>query len=146
MRLVDREQRDICALEEIERVALEQPLGRHIDETQIAASDPLEDRAVLGRIVGRVQARCRDAVSAQLRHLIAHQRDQRRHHHSEPVADERWKLIAERLAAAGRHDRQHVAARENGRDDLGLTRPERFEAERRAKAVQRGCEIRHLCC
>ena len=79
MRLVDRKQRHVCALEEIERVALEQAFGRDIDETQLAAPDPLEDGAVLRRIVGRVQARRCDAVGAQLRHLIAHQRDQRRH-------------------------------------------------------------------
>jgi len=80
-----------------------------------------------------------------LRHLITHQRDQRRHDDREPIADQRWKLIAERLAAAGRHDGKHIAAVQDRRDDLGLAWPECREAEYGAKAVLRGCEIGHLC-
>ena len=137
MRLVDRQQRHVCALEEIERVALEQAFGRDINETQFAAPDPLEDGAVLRRIVGRVQARRRDAVGAQLRHLIAHQRDQRRHDDGEPIAHERRKLIAERFAAAGRHDGEHVAAVEDGGDDFGLAGPEFRKAEYRLKRPAR---------
>ena len=146
MRLVDRQQRDLGALEQRQRVALEQALGRHIDEPQFAARDPLEDRPVFGRIVGRVEARRRDAVGGQLRHLVAHQRDQRRHDDGEPVVYQRRKLVAERLAAAGRHHRQHVAAGEDGGDDVGLAGPELREAEGRAKALLRGCEIGHRCC
>ena len=37
MRLVDRQQRDLGALEKIERVWSDQPFGRDIDETQLAA-------------------------------------------------------------------------------------------------------------
>jgi hypothetical protein len=111
---------------------LSQAFGRDINETQFAAPDPLEDGAVLRRIVRRVQAR-RDAVGAELRHLIAHQRDQRRHDDGEPIADERGKLIAERFAAAGRHDGKHIAAVEDGRDDFGLTGPECVKAEDRLK-------------
>ena len=133
MRLVDRQQRHVCALEQVKRVALEQAFRRDIDETQFAAPDPLEDGAVLRRIVCRVQARRRDAVGAELRHLIAHQRDQRRYHDGEPIANQRRQLIAERLAAAGRHDRKHVAAVEDGGDDFGLTRPECRKAEDRLK-------------
>ena len=44
MRLVDRQQRDLGALEEIERFGFHQPLGRDVDETQFAARDPIEDR------------------------------------------------------------------------------------------------------
>ena len=145
MRLVDRKQLDACTLEEFERVAFEETFRRHIDETQFAASDPLEDRPVLRRIVRGVQARRRDAVGAQLRHLVAHQRDQRRHDDGEPVAEERRKLITKRLAAAGRHDGQHIPAVENGRDNLGLARPECRKAKNRLEAVLRGCEIAHVC-
>ena len=56
MRLVDRQQRDLGALEQIERVGSRQPFGRDIDEPQLAARDPIEDRAVFGGIVGRVEA------------------------------------------------------------------------------------------
>ena len=133
MRLVDGQQRDFGALEQVERFGFHQPFGRDIDEAQLAARDALEDRAVLGRIVRRVERRRRDAVAAELRHLIAHQRDQRRHHDGEPVAQQRRQLVAQRLAAAGRHDREHVAAVEDGGDDLGLAGPKGLEAESRAK-------------
>ena len=143
MRLVDRKQRYVGTLEERNRLAFEQTFGRHIDETQFTACDPLENGAVLRRIVGRVQARRRDAVGAQLRHLVAHQRNQRRHDDGEPVAHKRRKLIAERLAAAGRHHGEHVATVQNGGDDIGLTGPEVREAEYGAKALLRGGEVRH---
>ena len=114
MRLVDRQQRNLGALEEIERVLSHQPLRRNIDEPQLAARDTVKHGAVFGWIVGGVERRGRDAVAAQLRDLIAHQRDQRRHHDGEAAAQQRRKLVAQRLAAAGRHHRQHIAAFKDG--------------------------------
>jgi hypothetical protein len=48
-----------------------------------------------------------------------------------------------RLAAAGRHDRQHVAAVQNGADDVALPRPEGLEAEGGAKNALRRREVGH---
>ena len=143
MRLVDREQRYFGALEKIERVGFQQTFRRHIDETQFAARDLIEDRAVFRRIVRRVQRRRGDAIAAQLRHLIAHQRDQGRHYDGEAVTNERRQLIAQRLAAAGRHHRQHIAAVENGGDDVALPRPEGFEAEGGAQRALCRREVGH---
>jgi hypothetical protein len=143
MRLVNREQRDLGAFEEIERIGFHQTFWRDIDQPQFAARNLIEDRPVLGRIVGGVQ-RCRgDAIAAQLRDLIAHQRDQRRHHDGEAITNERRQLIAQRLAAAGRHHRQHVAAVENGADYVGLTGPEGLEAEGGAKHALGRCKVGH---
>jgi hypothetical protein len=86
----------------------------------------------------------RNAVAAELRHLVAHERDQRRHHHGEPVAQQRGQLIAQRFPAAGRHDGQHVAAREHRVDDLALAGAEGLEPEGRAKNLLRPRKIRHL--
>ncbi len=133
MRLVDRQQRDLAALEKIERVCPDQPFRRDINQPQLAARDALEHGAVFVGIVGGVERRGGDAIAAQLRDLVAHQRDQWRHHDGEPVAQQRRKLVAQRLAAAGRHHRQHVAAVENGGNDLGLAGPECPEAEGFAK-------------
>ena len=146
MRLVDGEQRDFGALEQVERVGSHQPFGRDIDEAQLAARDAIEHSAVFGRIVRRVQRRRRNPVAAKLRHLVAHQRDQRRDHDGEPVAQQRRKLVAERFAAAGRHDRQHVAAVQNGGDDLGLAWPEGLEAESGAKHALRRSRDRAFRC
>src|SRR3970282_2597541 len=44
-------------------------------------------------------------------------RDERRDDEPGPLADERGDLIAERLAAAGRHEHERVAAGERGVDD-----------------------------
>jgi hypothetical protein len=114
-------------------------------ETQFAARDPIEHRAIFGRRRCGVERRRRNAVAAQLRHLIAHQRDQRRHHDGEAVAQQRRKLVAQRLAAAGRHHRQHVAAVEDGGDDLGLPGPEGLEAEGGAKRALCRREVGHDC-
>ena len=43
--------------------------------------------------------------------LVLHQRDERRDHEREVRAHERGQLVAERLARAGGHDDEHVAAR-----------------------------------
>ena len=145
MGLVDRQQRDLGALEQLERVGLGQPLGRDVDEAKLAARDPVEDLPVLDEIVGRVQARGRDAVAAELRHLVAHQRDQRRHHDGEAVAQQRRQLVAQRLAAARRHDRQHVARR-RARSRRSRAWPGRksVEAERGAKTALRRREVGYL--
>ena len=100
--------------------------------------------AIFGGIVGGIKRRRRNAIAAKLRHLIAHQRDQRRHHDGQAVAEKRRKLVAQRLAAAGRHDRQHVAALEDGGNDLGLAGPERLEAEGCAKRSLCRREVRHI--
>jgi hypothetical protein len=144
VRLVDRKQRDRGALEEIEGFRFHQTFGRDIEEAQLATGDAVEDRAVLGGIVCGVERSRRDAIAAQLRHLVAHERDQRRHDDSQAVVKKRRKLIAQRLAASGRHDRQHVTAVEDGRDDLALPRPEPLEAESRAKNALRRREVRHM--
>jgi hypothetical protein len=143
MGLVDREQPDPGALEQVEGVGLGEPLGRDIDEPQLAVAELLVDLPVLVEIVGRVEARRRDAVAPELRHLIAHQRDQRRHHHGDGVAQQRGQLVAQRLAAAGRHDGEHVGTRQNGLDDGTLAGPEILEPEGRAQRRLGGGEIRH---
>ena len=86
MRLVDRQERDLGALEQIERIRTHQPLRRDIDEAQFAARQAIEHRAVFVRIVGGIERRRGNAIAAQLRDLIAHQRDQRRHHDGKAVA------------------------------------------------------------
>ena len=144
VRLVDREQRDLGAREQAERFRLHQAFGRHIDETQFTARDALEHRTVLGGIVRRVKRRRGDAVAAELRHLVAHERNQRRHHDGDAVAKQRRQLVAQRLAASRRHDRENVAAVEDSGDDLALPGAERLEAEGRTKYALRGREVRHM--
>ena len=77
----------------------------------------------LAAVAGVERAR-RDAETLELRHLVTHQRDQRRDDDGEPVAQKRGQLIAERLAAAGRHHREHVPALKDRGDNIPLSRAE----------------------
>ena len=63
------------------------------------------------------------------RALVAHERDQGRDDHRQVVAGERGELVAEALAAAGRHDDERVAAVQCRLDRLALAGPEGREAE-----------------
>ena len=57
-----------------------------------------------------MQRRRGDAELAQCGDLIVHQRDQRRNHDRGAGAAQGGKLVAQALAAAGRHQHQRVAA------------------------------------
>jgi len=62
-------------------------------------------------------------------HLIAHQRNQRRDHQSEARPGDGGKLVAQRLAAARRHHREHVLARQHSAHDFFLAGTKLAEAE-----------------
>ncbi len=141
VRLVDREHRGLRGAEHRHHLRLGEPFRRDVGEPQFAPRDLFGDVAVLGKIVGRIERGGGDAVALELRHLVAHQRDQRRDDDGEPVAHQRRKLIAQRFAAAGRHDREHVAAGEDGGDDLRLAVAEGGEAEHAAQQFMGGVEV-----
>ena len=141
--LVDREQRHFGGGEERHGVGAGEPLGGHVKEPQVAGGDAVQDVAVLVEIIGRVEARGGNAGGRELRHLVAHQRDQRRHHHGEAAAHDRGQLIAQRLARAGRHDGEDVAPVEDCLDDLGLPGPEARKTEGGAQRGSSGGEVGH---
>ncbi len=143
MRLVDRQQAHIGALELCEGAGLREALGRDVEQPQGSAGQPRGRLPVLSLVVGRVEARGRDPAASELRHLVAHQRDQRRDHDRQAVAQQRRQLIAQRLAAAGGHHREHVAAGQDGIDDLTLAGPELGKAEHSAQQVPGVGEVRH---
>ena len=57
--------------------------------------------------------------------------------HADAVADQRRDLVAQRLAAAGRHEHQRVAAADHVLDDLLLVAAERVVAEDPAQHLRR---------
>lgn len=63
---------------------------------------------------------CAYAELCHRRDLVLHQRDQRRNDNAGTVSHQRRNLIAQRLAAAGWHQYQRVAAGGNVLDDLSL--------------------------
>ncbi len=129
MGFVHRQHGKPDAFENRKRLGLREPFGRHIGEPQFAARDFFQDGAVLVKIIGRIEARGGDAVAAKLGHLVAHQGDQRRYDDGKPVAHQRRQLITQRLAAARRHDGEHVAPGEDCFDDLSLAGAKLRKAE-----------------
>ena len=119
MRFVDGEQIDRAA-QRFERVVAQQPLGRDIEQPQRAVAQAVEDAAALVGLGGGVERRGGNAERVELGDLVAHQRDQRRDDQRQAAARQRRQLVAQRLAGAGRHHRQHVLAGERGGEDFFL--------------------------
>src|SRR5438552_8038942 len=61
--------------------------------------------------------------------LVLHQRDQRGYHDADARPQQCRDLVTHRLAAAGRHQHDGVAARNNVLDDLELLAAEAVEPE-----------------
>ena len=141
MGLVDRDHVDADAAQQ--GADIRQAFGRQIQKPQGPGLKLCMDALVfLGRVVRGQRAR-RHARVLQGRDLVAHQRDQRRDDHRHPVARQGGQLKAQRLAAARRHDRQNVAARQDRFDDLPLAGAEGVEAE---DGAEKGGEILHGGC
>ena len=129
MRLVDRKQGDPRAAEQSKAARRQQPLRRDIEQVKITREQPRLD---LGGFVERergIQRRRLDAGLEQARDLVAHQRDQRRDHDAAALSQEGWQLIAQRLAAPGRHQHQAIAAVCDMPDDRLLLAPKGRQAE-----------------
>ncbi len=124
VRLVDREQADAAALEQVEEARRHQPFRRNVENLEPAGEQVALDRGGLGSCQRRIEHRSAYAGFGQRRDLVLHQRDQRRHHDADALAgtlaQQRRNLVAQRLAAAGRHQHQAIAARRDMVDDLTL--------------------------
>ena len=124
MGLVDGEAADREALQIGDHVVAQEPLGRDVEKAQRPLLQAARDPAPLVGLGRGIEGRGLDPELAELRHLVAHQRDQRRDDQREALADDRRQLEKQRLAAAGRHDGEHVLAVEDGGEDLLLPGPE----------------------
>ena len=76
-----------------------------------------------------IQVCRRDPARLQRVHLIFHQRDERRYHDGQPIAQQCRQLKTERLPAAGGHEHKHITPRERIVDDLLLQWPKLVVAE-----------------
>ena len=131
VRLVDHEQPDARGAEALHEAARREALGRHVEQPQVARRRALERGGVGARLLLRVDERHAVAEAARLERLdlVLHQRHERRDDHREVVAQQAGQLVAERLARAGGHHHEHVAARQGGLAGLALARPELPESE-----------------
>ena len=133
MRLVDREQRERQARQPIHRAVAQQPLGRDIQQIELLLDQVARDAARLGRIELGVQRAGRHANLPQRRDLVVHQRDQRRDDHGGAGPAQRRHLVADALAAAGRHQHQCVATGDDVVDHLFLLAAKPGKAEHPAQ-------------
>ncbi len=137
MRLVDREQRERDAREPVERAVAEQAFGRDIQQVERALRQITRDLARLVRIKLRVQRAGGDADLTKCRDLIVHQRDQRRDDDRGARPAQRRHLVAQALAAPGRHQHQRIPARHDMTHHGFLGAAKGGEAEHAAEDVRR---------
>ena len=125
------------AVEQPQRRLDPQPLGREVEQVELAREERRLDGAALERVLRGVEEPGAHAQRGQRVDLILHQRDQRRDDDADAGPDQRGDLVAERLAAAGRHEHERVAAGDDVLDDLGLLAAERVVAEDALENVAR---------
>ena len=127
--LVDGEQRHRQPLQCGQHALGHQPFRGHVEQPCLPRRRTPPGGKVLLAVVAGVNAVRRDAGEPQRRHLVLHQRHQRRHHDRETVHDQGRDLEAERLARARRHHRERVPARQQRLDHRLLPGTEPREAE-----------------
>ena len=97
-------------------------LGRDVEEAgaRVPALQVGQDSVARRAVRGAVQRGHGDARGFQLRHLVLHQRQQRRDADGDAVVQHRRQLIAERLAEGGGGLHEDIVALERRGDDLFL--------------------------
>jgi hypothetical protein len=140
MGFVDGEAIDVRPPQGVDRVVAQEPFGRDIEKPQRMLVESARDAPPFVGIGGRIEARRLDAGLPQLGDLVAHERDERRNNKCKPAANDPRKLEEKRLAAARRHDRKHVLARERGGEHIRLSGTKVREAE---NGRERRARLRH---
>ncbi len=143
VRLVDGEQREAGAVEQLEAARREQPLGRHVQQVESARQQLAFDGAGGGGIERGVEELGTHAELGQCGDLVLHQRDQRRDHDGGAGPQQRGELVAQRLAAARGHQHQRVAAGRHVLDDLLLRATEAGVAPHASQRLEGRCDLGH---
>ncbi len=111
--------------------------GRDVEQVELTGEERLpRPTAAAAESWRRVEEPGPHPQRAQRVDLVLHQRDQRRDDHADAVPDQRRDLVAQRLAAAGRHQHQGVAAADDVLDDLALLAAERVVPEDPAQDIE----------
>ena len=111
VRLVDGEQGDARALQQRQEARRQQALRRDVEQVELAVGEQrARPPARVAGIERGVEERRAHAELPQRLDLVLHQRDQRRDDDRRALAQQRGQLVAQRLAAAGGHEHQRIAA------------------------------------
>ena len=135
VRLVDGDQRRLALGQHLRETRDRQALGG--DEQEVEAALEVVE-AGLARVLAAtagMDALGAKALLLELCHLVFHEGDQGAHDESCAAARDPRQLVAERLAGAGRHHQQRVAALDDGAANRLLMGPEALEAESRVQQV-----------
>ena len=130
MGLVDGDQGHAELLERRNHAVGEQTLRGHVKQPDLAAGHPAPDLDIVAAALAGMNGARRNAGEIEGGDLIIHEGDERRDDHRQSAKHQRRQLIAQRLAGARGHDRQHRPAGEHMIDDPLLPRPEGIEPER----------------
>ncbi len=122
MCLVDDEEIDLDRLQDVDEGGIFQSLRRGEHELDFAGLERSQRILELCGIDRGVHLARFHAERIQLVGLILHQGDQRRDHDRRPGKVQCRQLVTQRLARAGRHHRDRVAAFDDGTNDLFLAR------------------------
>jgi hypothetical protein len=133
VRLVYTEKRRSSALEIGRGGPPLERLRRGEDDDTIAAFEPVERDATLGRTQSTVEHDDRDAVAPERALLIRHEGNQWRDDNGRPFEDHRRNLIDQRLSKAGRKRHERVVPLEDGDHRRFLLGPEPPDTERPAR-------------
>ena len=125
MRFVDREQRQLPllveALQQFQKAGRGQALRRHVQHGEPAREQILFHLARLFKVEGGVEVGGSNTGFLQRADLVVHQRHQWRHDDAATqtlaLPHDGRNLVAERLAAAGRHQHQRIVALADAFDD-----------------------------
>ena len=98
-----------------------QPLRRHVQQLVRPLSGALVHQLHLLWGEGAVQVGGLDASFAQGSHLVLHEGDEGGDDHGDALQHQGGDLVAQGLPAAGRHNAQHVSARQDGIDERLLS-------------------------
>jgi hypothetical protein len=120
VRLVDGQQADLEPAEEALEGLGVQRLRRDVEQLEPAGRRLGADRLLLLLGQGRVVEGGGDPELLQRIDLVLHERDERRDDERDALAAQRGHLVAERFAAARRHEDEARATAEDVLDDLGL--------------------------
>ncbi len=129
VRLVDGEKRDLATVEQSQRRLRPQAFRRQVEQVKLPREERRLDQPALAGVLRGIEDARPHAEDGQGVDLILHERDERRDDDARSGAHERGNLVAQRLAATGRHEHERVAAGDDVIDDLPLAVTERLVAE-----------------
>ena len=119
MRFVHHDQADAAFTDDAAQRAFE-PFGSDVHQFQLAATQLRQGSLALVALQAGVDHGGAKAEPHQRVHLILHERDERRNDQHRSRQDSGRNLEGDRLAGAGRHDADAVAAAQHRIDEMSL--------------------------